>query len=168
MANEDSNEPPPPSPRRPQATWEPDPLWPQPHHVQRNPVIFESQPPVQASQSIGAGLEGVAAVGQASALAPKVSNAALSGASIVVSPPFIGSPELEEKPVPIEARFEALQARVALLEEGLAQVRRPAPIGPGHNQGPVFTPIEDFSTVDDLLLSLLKERDQHRRPIQGS
>jgi hypothetical protein len=77
---------------------------------------------------------------------------------------FVPTP-IESSLPPIEVRFETLQARVALLEAGLEAHRRDdRQIGPGHNQGPAFTPVEDLSEVDDWLIALLKEKGPRPPP----
>lgn len=79
-------------------------------------------------------------------------------------PSFVPPPTVSSLPS-IEVRFEALQARVALLEAGLAARRRDdRQIGPGHNQGPALVPVEDLSDVDDWLLALLKEKGPRPPP----
>jgi hypothetical protein len=62
-----------------------------------------------------------------------------------------------------ENRYAELQARVALLESSVDQLRRelasPREIGIGHNQGPAFAPVpvEELGEIDNLI-ALLKDR----------
>jgi len=43
------------------------------------------------------------------------------------------------------------------LEAGLAELRSDGKVGPGHNKGPAFAPVEDLSDVDDLIALLKQE-----------
>ena len=90
-------------------------------------------------------------------LAPAISNVALSASTLLALRGGLGPTSTAVASA--DARFEALQTRVALLEAGLAELRGDdRQIGPGHNKGPAFTPVEDLSEVDDWILALLKEK----------
>jgi len=140
-----------------QQAWVQDETWDLPPRP-RNNALYDSQPGFVGTplgQDVAVELQGVVAGGHVGELqAHAVSNAALSGATMGMG---TGRPELTEIATP-EARFEALQARVALLEAGLAALRSDdRQIGPGHNRGPEFTPVEDLSDVDGLI-ALPKEQ----------
>jgi hypothetical protein len=142
MADGDDKQPPPPPRREP--PWVPEPTWEMPPRP-RNNALFDTQPTfVPPPQDAAAG-------GGATNLPLAASNATLSGGSFALSG---NQAEFRVTRAPLEVRFEILQARVALLEEGLRHQKQPE-IGPGHNQGPWF--VEDLSAVDDLLIRLLKE-----------
>lgn len=75
-----------------------------------------------------------------------------------------GLPEIKEVTGSSESRYEELQARVALLESSVDQLRRELvsssrEVGIGHNQGPAFAPVpvEELHEIDDLV-ALLKDR----------
>jgi len=99
MANDANQEPPPPPPRRPQSVWEPEPWWPQPQTMRRNPLIYMNQatdlpPPPEPP------------------LPPAVSNATLSGASTVI---VIGQAELTLTGAPVSVGKVAIANRDAIL-----------------------------------------------------